>query len=63
MRDSDVNAEIDRMIESRREKDMGKGLEIDFDTADRFTLLNLKDQRIPLLKGLNYYRVDIFQFV
>jgi len=31
---------------------MGKGLEIDFDTADRLTLLNLKDQRKYLKKAL-----------
>lgn len=31
---------------------MGKGLEIDFDTADRITLLNLKDQRKYLKKEL-----------
>jgi hypothetical protein len=31
---------------------MGKGLEIDFDTADRITLLNLKDQRMYLKKEL-----------
>jgi len=35
---------------------MGKGLEIDFDTADRITLLNLMDQRKYLVKELNDYK-------
>jgi len=55
MRKSDVDKEIERMIKSR-EKDMGKGLEIDFDTADRLTLLNLKDQRKYLKKALKDHK-------
>jgi hypothetical protein len=31
---------------------MGKGLEIDFETADKITLVNLKDQRKYLKKDL-----------
>ena len=56
MRDCDVENEIDRMTDNRREKDMGKGLEIDFDTADRITLLNLMNQRKYLVKELNDYK-------
>ena len=56
MRDSDVIEEIERMTDSRREKDMEKGLEIDYDTADRITLLNLMDQRKYLVKELNDYK-------
>ena len=35
---------------------MEKGLEIDYDTADRITLLNLIDQRKYLKKELKDYR-------
>ena len=59
MRDSDVIEEIERMTDSRREKDMGKGLEIDFDTADRITLLTLINQRNILSKQLeDYFKKD-----
>ena len=34
---------------------MGKGLEIDFDTADRITLLNLMNQRKYLMEELKYH--------
>ena len=56
MRDSDVIEEIERMTDSRREKDMEKGLEIDYDTADRITLLNLIDQRKYLNEELEDHR-------
>ena len=56
MRDCDVENEIERMTNNRREKDMGKGLEIDFDTADSITLINLMDQRKYLKKELNDYK-------
>jgi hypothetical protein len=52
MRDSDVEKEVERMTDNR----MVKGLEIDFDTADRITLLNLMDQRKYLVKELNDYK-------
>ena len=59
MRNSDVIEEIERMTDSRREKDMGKGLEIDFDTADRITLLTLINQRNILSKQLeDYFKKD-----
>ena len=59
MRNSDVNEEIERMTDSRREKDMGKGLEIDFDTADRITLLTLINQRKILNEQLeDYFKKD-----
>ena len=35
---------------------MGKGLEIDYDTADRITLTSLKDHRKYLVKELNDYK-------
>ena len=35
---------------------MGKGLEIDYETADRITLLNLMDQRKYLMKELEDYK-------
>ena len=35
---------------------MGKGLEIDFETADKITLVNLKDQRKFLKKDLKDYK-------
>ena len=38
---------------------MGKGLEIDFDTADRITLSSLKDHRKYLSKELeDYFKKD-----
>ena len=52
MKNDDVENEIERMTDSR----MGKGLEIDFDTADRITLLNLMDQRKYLKKELEEYK-------
>ena len=59
MRNSDVIEEIERMTDSRREKDMGKGLEIDFDTADRITLLTLINQRKILNEQLeDYFKKD-----
>jgi len=35
---------------------MGKGLEIDYDTADRITLTSLKDHRKILKKELEDYK-------
>ena len=35
---------------------MGKGLEIDYDTADRITLASLKDHRKYMVKELNDYK-------
>ena len=59
MRNSDVNEEIERMTDRRREKDMGKGLELDFDTADRITLLTLINQRKILNEQLeDYFKKD-----
>jgi hypothetical protein len=39
---------------------MEKGLEIDYDTADRITLINLIDNRKMLIKELEDYKVGMW---
>ena len=56
MRDNDVENEIERMSNNRKEMIMEEGLMIDFETADRITLLNLINQRKYLKKELKDYR-------
>ena len=56
MRDNDVKNEIERMSNNRKEMIMEEGLMIDFDTADRITLLNLINQRKYLKNELKEYR-------
>ena len=56
MRDNDVEIEIERMSNNRKEMIMEKGLMIDYETADRITLLNLINQRKYLKKELEDYR-------
>ena len=56
MRDNDVENEIERMSSNRKEMIMEEGLMIDFETADRITLLNLINQRKYLKKELKEYR-------
>ena len=56
MRDNDVKNEIERMSNNRKEMIMEEGLMIDFETADRITLLTLINQRKYLKKELEDYR-------
>ena len=56
MRDNDVENEIERMSNNRKEMIMEEGLMIDFDTTDRITLLNLINQRKYLKNELKEYR-------
>ena len=56
MRDNDVENEIERMSNNRKEMIMEKGLMIDYETADRITLSSLKDLRKYLKKELKEYR-------
>ena len=56
MRDNDVENEIERMSNNRKEMIMEEGLMIDFETADRITLLNLINQRKYLKNELKEYR-------
>ena len=56
MRDNDVENEIERMSNNRKEMIMEKGLMIDYETADRITLSSLKDHRKYLKKELKEYR-------
>ena len=56
MRDNDVENEIERMSNNRKEMIMEEGIMIDFETADRITLLTLINQRKYLKKELKEYR-------
>ena len=56
MRDNDVENEIARMSNNRKEMIMEEGLMIDFETADRITLLTLINQRKYLKNELKDYR-------
>ena len=56
MRENDVENEIVRMSNNRKEMIMEEGLMIDFETADRITLLTLINQRKYLKNELKEYR-------